>query len=213
MKHLYFFLVLTAVIVSFLHVGNHGRGTQMTERVQAAQVSPVNIPNNHIPDDHSLTGPGQTVRGHQGELTLLARKPVYDAYHLGGVALIINEVKVMHFIPNVSERDFFNSYTTAKEFDFIKIDIEIVNENPKTVQFNPIETIQIGNESISLKDLFGDAGMTGLIEGGETKTGQLCFIKNNDANVDKIEIATSDVVGVNEEILNEAIELEINMGP
>lgn len=217
LKNLLFILIAASILTGCLYdqIGTSGSNIEKSITVAAhASSGPAYVPNPQIADDRTLTIPGQVANDPKGELTLKSVKQVDELYHFGGVELIIKNIKIMHFIPANSFRDFYLPYTSDNEFDFIKMEIEIINANPNAVNFTPIALLNINEQQFTWEDDFYLENLNGRIGGGETKIGNLGFIiddHNGQKVGNKTYFMTSDVVGVDKAIINKAIDVEINL--
>lgn len=221
MKNLFFVLFVLALLAGCINVlmiemtnyehPNHAAAESMkkTETMEAPKYQQL-IPSPNVPDDLKLIRSGQSITSQKGKLTLKSILPVNKVYLLNGIEFIINDVKIMHFKPNTSLNEFFHLYTDKNEFDFIKINVELVNSKSEKVNFSPIASLNFNSQHLIAEDDFYQENLNGDIAGGETKTGSLGFIlQNPPAKINKIDITTSDVVGPKMRVMYTAKQIHL----
>nr|WP_279326126.1 hypothetical protein [Bacillus sp. FJAT-47783] len=171
------------------------------------------IPNPQVTDDRSLINVGDTYRDEKGEAQLKAMIPVHKNEQIGPIELTIKHVKVIHLIPDYSLIDYFHGLTHEKEFDFVKVQVEMKNSSDKEVYFAPIALLETSTgESFDWNHDIYLENLNGPIKGNETKAGNLGFIleKRYDGNIKSIQFMTSDVVDEQQNKMSEAEEIKIN---
>lgn len=156
-----------------------------------------------VPSDGQLVEPGESVADGKGMLTLMAASPVYDSFLLGGVDFIVKDVKLLKFNPTYSK-----GLPQEAELEFIKIDVEIVNTNPFSVHFNPVETIRINGTEIPSGNEFLLENMSGILQAGSTRTGSLGYLVEETGRLD-VEILSSDVTAKGHEVVSKAANFKV----
>jgi hypothetical protein len=155
------------------------------------------------PPFEELINPGDSVTGGKGMLTMLAASPVYDLFLLGGLEFIVKDVKLMEFKPLRKEAG-----PPSSELIFIKIDVELVNQNPFPVNFNPIEKLTVNGRPLLQKTELLHENMDGMIGGGETKTGSIGYLLPA-ASSYSIAAATSNVTDMDDKKITKAASFKV----
>jgi len=156
-----------------------------------------------IPSDGQLIEPGESVADGKGMLTLMAASPVYDSFLLGGVDFIVKDVKLLKFNPTYSK-----GLDEEAELEFIKVDVEIVNTNPFSVYFNPVETIRINGTELPSEDEFLLEKISGILQAGSTMTGSLGYLVKETGSLD-VDIQTSEVTAKGREVVSKAANFKV----
>ncbi|RHW33359.1 hypothetical protein D1B31_20810 [Neobacillus notoginsengisoli] len=212
MKNLFFILVLLGVLSGF-YAGEPLEQEEIESyqtdgssfHAEASEI-PWNTTNEReplYPSDGQLNEPGDTVADGKGMLTLMAASPVYDSFLLGGVDFIVKDVKLLKFIPTRS-----NGLNLESELEFIKVDVEIVNANPFSVQFNPVETIRVNGTEMPAENEFLLENMGGLMKAGETKTGSLGYLIEETGTLE-VDIQSSNVSAKGNELISKAARFKV----
>ncbi|CEG25844.1 hypothetical protein [Bacillus sp. B-jedd] len=156
-----------------------------------------------VPADGQLIEPGESVADGKGMLTLMAASPVYDSFFLGGVDFIVKDVKLLKFKPTHSKGLHEDS-----ELEFIKVDVEIVNTNPFSVHFNPVETIRINGTEIPSENEFLLENMGGILKAGSTRTGSVGYLVE-ETGILEVEIQSSDVTAKGHNLVSKAATFKV----
>lgn len=219
MKKISFFLILLLVLTGCSSVNNtenKATGDQVktidqTEKNQNVKKD-VYVPNPQITDDINLVTVGETVTDDKGELTLKSYKRINKAVNIGGVEMVLKEVKLMHFVPNYSMIDFFHSYTHEEEFDFLKVGIEVKNTSDKDMKFTPVAFVKTSNGELKTweDDIFLEE-LNGEIQSNNGKKGNMGFILENTHDIKSIEILTSDVLNNVDESVEKAKTIKVDI--
>lgn len=165
-------------------------------------------PNPQVTDDRTLLEVGQTVLDEKGEATLKAIKHINKTYTIGSIELSVKDMKVIHLIPDYSLIDYYHELTQDKEFDFVKIFVEVTNTGQKNLNFAPIAmiTTSAGEKMDWEKDIYLEE-ISGELEANITKKGNLGFLIKKDVNW--IEITTSDVYDENKNKIYNAQKIKL----
>jgi Domain of unknown function (DUF4352) len=165
-----------------------------------------------VTSDAGLEKPGQTYSDRKGEITLKEFKKIDQHYKLGTVDYYIKEIKVLHYRPDYSMIDFFHAQTHDEEFDFIKVSVEIKNEDNQSVKFAPVALLETntGYQSDWEKDIYLEE-LHGNLNGNGHKRGSLGFImeEGEAEKLTTITLQTSDVMDGNDKILHDAEKMTI----
>ncbi|OCA83317.1 hypothetical protein A8F94_19660 [Bacillus sp. FJAT-27225] len=155
------------------------------------------------PPIERLQEPGDSIMGGKGMLTMLAASPVYDLFLLGGLEFIVKDVKLMEFKPLRNEDGL-----PASELIFVKIDAEIVNQNPFPVKFNPIDKLIVNGRPLREKTELLHENMDGIIGGGETKIGSIGYLLPASDSY-SIAARTSNVTDLNNNEITKATSFKV----
>ena len=166
--------------------------------------------NPQVTDDRTLLEIGQSVSDEKGEATLKAVNPVNETYEIGPIRLSVKDMKLIHLIPDYSLIDYFHVLTHDKEFDFVKVFVEIENTSDEKINFAPIALIETSSgEKLDWgKDIYLE-GLNGEIDGNSTKKGNLGFIIDSSKDLEWIELTTSDVFDKAENKINDSQTIKI----
>ena len=219
MKKISFFLILLLVLTGCSSVNNtenKATGDQVktidqTEKNQNVKKD-VYVPNPQITDDINLVTVGETVTDDKGELTLKSYKRINKTVNIGGVEMVLKEVKLMHFVPDYSMIDFFHSYTHEEEFDFLKVGIEVKNKSDEDIKFSPVAYVKTSKGELKTweDDIFLEE-LNGEIQSNNVKKGNLGFILENTNDIKSIEILTSDVLNNVDESIEKPKTLKVDI--
>lgn len=164
--------------------------------VDEPKTSNINVPNPQVTDDSTLKKVGDTVTDRKGELTLKAVKEVNKHLTLGGIQYTINDIKLLHYVPDYSMIDFFHPYTHEEEFDFVKIGIKIENTSKVNYHFAPVALMKVnGSIHKTWEDDFYLEELNGEIAAGQLKKGNVGFIVDELDGLIQVEILSGDLVG------------------
>ncbi|MCZ8538225.1 membrane lipoprotein lipid attachment site-containing protein [Paenisporosarcina quisquiliarum] len=211
MKKLSFFLILLLVLTGCSSVNNtENKAGDQVKTIDQTQKNlnvkkDVYVPNPQITDDINLVTVGETVTDDKGELTLKSYKRINKAVNIGGIEMVLKEVKLMHFVPDYSMIDFFHSYTHEEEFDFLKVEIEVKNTSDEDMKFTPVAFVKTSNGELKTweDDIFLEE-LNGEIQSNNVKKGNMGFILENTNDIKSIEILTSDVLNNVDESIEKA---------
>ncbi|MGB3260724.1 DUF4352 domain-containing protein [Paenisporosarcina sp.] len=219
MKKLSFFLILLLVLTGCSSV-NNTENKATGDQVKTIDKSEKNlnvkkdvyVPNPQITDDINLVTVGETVTDDKGELTLKSYKRINKTVNIGGVEMVLKEVKLMHFVPDYSMIDFFHSYTHEEEFDFLKVGIEVKNTSDEDMKFTPVAFVKTSNGELKTweDDIFLEE-LNGEIQSNNVKKGNMGFILENTNDIKSIEILTSDVLNNVDESIEKAKTIKVDI--
>jgi len=219
MKKLSFFLIHLIVLTgcsSVNNIENKATGDQVktidqTEKNQNVKKD-VYVPNPQITDDINLETVGETATDDKGELTLKSYKRINKTVNIGGVEMVLKEVKLMHFVPDYSMIDFFHSYTHEEEFDFLKVGIEVKNKSDENKKFTPVAFVKTSNGELKTweDDIFLEE-LNGEIQSNSVKKGNMGFILENTSDIKSIEFLTSDVLNNVDESVEKAKTIKVDI--
>jgi hypothetical protein len=219
MKKLSFFLILLLVLTGCSSV-NNAENKATGDQVKTIDKSEKNlnvkkdvyVPNPQITDDINLVTVGETVTDDKGELTLKSYKRINKTVNIGGVEMVLKEVKLMHFVPDYSMIDFFHSYTHEEEFDFLKVGIEVKNTSDEDMKFTPVAFVKTSNGELKTweDDIFLEE-LNGEIQSNNVKKGNMGFILENTNDIKSIEILTSDVLNNVDESIEKAKTIKVDI--
>ncbi|WP_043930911.1 hypothetical protein [Bacillus sp. EB01] len=200
-----FFMLIVVCILSGFYGGYPGYDGQKVEDVSpSAQVTVDSEEKQAVyPPFEKLQKPGDSVTGGKGMLTMLAASPVYDLFLLSGLEFIVKDVKLMEFKPLRKHDDPPNG-----ELIFIKIDVELVNQNPFPVKFNPIEKLTVNGKPLIEKTELLHENMDGMIGGGETKMGSIGYLLPASSSY-SIAAKTSNVTDMNNNEITKAASFKV----
>jgi hypothetical protein len=239
MKKTYLFLFLPAVIICFLSACSAAAGSnenkekkaallvegESVEATEDANKAVSYRPNPQVTDDKMLTEIGQKHRDAKGEATLKQIKEINKTYMIGPVKLIVKEAKIIHLIPDYSMIDYFHVLTHKKEFNFVKVWVEIENTSEQPVHFAPIALFETstGEKFDWQKDIYLE-GLNGNLEADAVKKGNLGFILNAGSHdeehseesqteelPDWVTLITSDVFDKEEKLIEKSQEIRIGL--
>lgn len=152
--------------------------------------------NPQIPDDRTLTKKGDTLQAEKGFLTLEAANFQTETIHIGDVTLTVHDTKRMTLEPDYSMIDYFHMLTEETEFSIVKAFVTIKNEGKEPVVFSPVAQIESAHDTQTYeRDIYLD-DVTGKINPGETKQGNIGYIIDPTAN--KWTVQTTPVYDVHE---------------
>jgi len=168
--------------------------------------------NPQVTDDRTLLKAGDTVTDEKGEATVKELAFPDETYEMGSVKLHIKDVKRIHLKPDYSLIDYFHMLTHEEEFDFVKLFVEIENTSNEQLNYAPIAMIETSTgETIDWeKDIYLE-DLNGVIEGNETKSGNLGFILDSTEDLEWIEITTSDVYDKDQNKIKGAEKIKIEL--
>ncbi|MGE6487059.1 DUF4352 domain-containing protein [Paenisporosarcina sp. NPDC076898] len=219
MKKISFFLILLLVLTGCSSVNNTENKTtgdqvktiDQTEKNQNVKKD-VYVPNPQITDDINLETVGETVTDDKGELTLKSYKRINKTVNIGGVEMVLKEVKLMHFVPDYSMIDFFHSYTHEEEFDFLKVGIEVKNTSDEDMKFTPVAFVKTSNGELKTweDDIFLEE-LNGELQSNSDKKGNMGFILENTSDIKSIEFLTSDVLNNVDESVEKAKTIKVDI--
>ena len=191
--------------------GDPVKTIDQTEKVQSVKKD-VYVPNPQITDDINLVTVGETVTDDKGELTLKSYKNINKTVNMGGVEMVLTEAKLMHYVPDYSMIDFFHAYTHEEEFDFVKVGIEVKNTSNEDIKFTPVAFVKTSSGELKTweDDIFLEE-LTGEIQTNGGKKGNIGFIVENTDDIKSIEILTSDVVNNEDESIEKAKTIKVDM--
>ncbi|WP_423407033.1 DUF4352 domain-containing protein [Heyndrickxia sp. MSNUG] len=168
------------------------------------------VPNPQVTDDSTLKKAGDTVTDRKGELTLKAIKKVNKHFTLEGIQYTINDIKLIHYVPDYSMIDFFHPYTHEEEFDFVKMGIEIENTSKENYHFAPVALMKVnGSIHKTWEDDFYLEELNGEIAAGQMKKGSVGFIVDELDGLSEIEILSGDLVGADKKKKASPVRLTI----
>jgi hypothetical protein len=173
------------------------------------------VNNPQAPDDRSLQKVGQTFEDLDGEITLKAIQKVNKPYLIGPIELMIENVKVLNYYPSPDLIDFFHEFTHhEKNFNYVKIDLAILNTSGNKLNFAPVSYIETNTgEKKSWEEDFYMEGLYGNIEGTQRKQGSLGFVLNETPmnELKSIKIVTSPVFNGEKVIISKEKEITIRL--
>ncbi|MFJ7933275.1 DUF4352 domain-containing protein [Sporosarcina sp. NPDC096371] len=212
MRKLYFILLFVAL--AGCSTGNNPEEQAAVSRTQKPPLEmnkDVFVPSPHITDDRNLVKIGESVTDSKGGLILKQSKIVNQDIQVGPVKLSINDIKVMQFTPAHSMVDFFHAQTHEKVFDFVKIEVEVNNSSKEPIIFNPIAFLNTNSgEHKTWEDDIYVEELQGEIAPNDVKKGNIGFILENTADIQSIELLTSDVLHTDEEIIAQAQSIKVD---
>ncbi|WP_423800369.1 DUF4352 domain-containing protein [Neobacillus sp. SAB-20_R2A] len=184
------------------------------DKNRAKSLSDVYVPNPQVSDDTKLLNVGQTIEDSKGKATLKGIASLNQVLTVGPVEMKIKNVKLVHNMPTYSLMDYFHYYTeNYEEFDFIKVEVELVNKSDQTVHFGPIAHLNTSNgETKNFEDDFYIEYLGGEIEPKGSKQGALGFIvEKSSPDVNWIEIQTSDVLDQDHKEIGKSQKVKIEL--
>ncbi|PGV52223.1 hypothetical protein [Bacillus sp. AFS037270] len=196
-------------------VSDNKKDNSNNEKSRAKTLSDIYVPNPQVSDDTNLLQVGQTIKDSKGTINLKKIAAQNKNYTIGPIEMRIKNVKIIHNMPTYSLMDYFHYYTEDYEkFDFIKVEVELVNKSDQTVHFGPIAHLTTSNgETRTFEDDFYIEYLGGEMEPKGSKQGALGFIvKKSTPEIKWIDIQTSDVLDQNHKELGKSqnINIEFN---
>ncbi|PFO01380.1 hypothetical protein COJ85_16815 [Bacillus sp. AFS076308] len=196
-------------------VSDNKKDNSNNEKSRAKTLSDIYVPNPQVSDDTNLLQVGQTIKDSKGTINLKEIAAQNKNYTIGPIEMRIKNVKIIHNMPTYSLMDYFHYYTEDYEkFDFIKVEVELVNKSDQTVHFGPIAHLTTSNgETRTFEDDFYIEYLGGEMEPKGSKQGALGFIvKKSTPEIKWIDIQTSDVLDQNHKELGKSqnINIEFN---
>lgn len=213
MRHLFSVLVLTVFLVGFCNEPSINRYNQ-NSMSKAVYLKEKNLksktPSALLPTEKDFSASGDSISSFFGTLTLKKNIPINKLYLLDGIEYIVNDIKIIHFHPAQGHEHLFKEYTNLREFDFIKMNVEMVNTKPKTVKFTPIISLYADKFFISgEKDIYQEK-ISGNLKGGETKKGNIGFILPTPyEQVNQINITSSAVIDLDNTVRKSPVTLPV----
>ncbi|MEH7416240.1 hypothetical protein V7266_13225 [Neobacillus drentensis] len=196
------------------HETESQNNSSVKEDNRAKSLSDIYVPNPQVSDDTELLQVGQTIKDSKGTITLKEIAAQNKNYTIGPVEMRIKNVKLIHNMPTYSLMDYFHYYTESyEEFDFIKLEVELVNKSDQTVHFGPVAHLTTSNdETRSFEDDFYLEYLGGEIEPKGSKQGTLGFIiEKSTPAINWAEIQTSDVLDQNHKELGKSQTIKIDL--
>ena len=196
------------------HVSENQNHSTKKEKNRAKSLSDIYVPNPQVSNDTELLQVGQTIKDSKGTITLKEIAAQNRSYMLGPIEMRIKNVKLIHNIPTYSLMDYFHYYTeNYEEFDFIKVEVELVNKSDQTVHFGPVAHLTTSNgESKTFKDDFYIEYLGGEIDPHGSKQGALGFIvKKSTPDLKWIDIQTSKVLDEKHKELGKSQSIKIDL--
>ncbi|MBT2730411.1 hypothetical protein J7E63_26625 [Bacillus sp. ISL-75] len=184
------------------------------EKNRAKSLSDIYIPNPQVSNDTELLQVGQTIKDSKGTITLKEIAAQNKIYTVGPIDLRIKNVKLIHNMPTYSLMDYFHYYTEDyEEFEFIKVEVELVNKSDQTVHFGPVAHLTTSNGGIkTFEDDFYIEYFGGELEPKGSKQGALGFIvKKSTPDIKWIAIQTSEVLDENHKELGNSQNIKIKL--
>ncbi|PLS01169.1 DUF4352 domain-containing protein [Neobacillus cucumis] len=184
------------------------------ENNRAKSLSDIYVPNPQVSNDTELLQVGQTLKDSKGTITLKEIAAQNKSYTIGPIEMRIKNVKLIHNMPTYSLMDYFHYYTeNYEEFDFIKVEVELVNKSDQTVHFGPVAHLTTSNgETKTFEDDFYIEYLGGEMEPKGSKQGALGFIvKKSTPDIKWAAIQTSDVLDENHKELGKSQRIKIDL--
>ncbi|WP_160719428.1 DUF4352 domain-containing protein [Bacillus sp. USDA818B3_A] len=195
------------------HATESKDNNSVKENNRAKSLSDIYVPNPQVSDDTELLQAGQTIKDSKGTITLKGIAAQNRTYTIGPVEMRIKNVKLIHNMPTYSLMDYFHYYTESyEEFDFVKVEVELVNKSNQTVHFGPVAHLTTSNgETRSFEDDFYIEYLGGQIDPKGSKQGALGFIlEKSTPAIQWAEIKTSDVLDENHKELGKSQTIKID---
>lgn len=192
----------------------HTKIASNIEKNRAKSLNDVYVPNPQVSDDTNLLKVGQKLKDEKGEITLLGIASLNKTFTIGSIELKIKNVKLIQNSPTYSLMDYFHYYTERYEkFQFVKVEVELVNKASEKVNFGPVSQLQTSNNEVkAFHDDFYIEYLGGEIGPNASKQGALGFIVENIApSPDWFEIKTSDVLDSNKQVVGKAQKIKIQL--
>ncbi|MBO9128936.1 hypothetical protein [Bacillus sp. 165] len=180
--------------------------------VRAKSLSEIYVVNPQVPDDTTLLQVGQTIKDSKGTVTLKGIATLNETVSIGPIQMKIKNVKLIHNLPVYSLMDYFHYYTEHyEEFDFVKVEVELINLSSETVHFGPIAHLNTSNEERKdFDDDFYIEYLGGVLEPKGSKQGALGFIVEKSApDLQWIEIITSDALSKDRKEIGKSQEIKV----
>lgn len=184
------------------------------EKNRAKSLNDIYVPNPEVSDDTKLLKVGQKIKDEKGEVTLDGIASLNKSFTIGPVEMKIKNVKLIKNLPTYSLMDYFHYYTESYEnFQFVKIEVELVNASDEKVNFGPVAHLKTSNnEERVFKDDFYIEYLGGEIKPNGSKQGALGFIvAKNSPKLDWVEITTSDVLDQDKKVIGKAQKMKIDL--
>lgn len=129
-----------------------------TQNVSAQADSKINEYqlNPQVTDDRSLQKVNQTFADDKGEAVLKDIKNVNKTYDIGSsIELTVRDMKLIYLRPDYNMIDYFHVLTHDKEFDVVKVFVEIKNKSSEKVNYAPIALLKTNTgETFDWKRIF-----------------------------------------------------------
>ena len=180
---------------------------------RAKSLSDIYVPNPQVSDDTKLLTKGQTIQDDKGEVTLNAIASLNKKMTIGPIEMKIKNVKLIKNLPTYSLMDYFHYYTENYEnFQFVKVEVEIVNRSNETLHFGPVAHLTTSNkEEKAFKDDFYIEYLGGEIGPNRSKQGAMGFIvEKSSPEIKWVEMTTSDVLNVKHKTIEKAQKIKVN---
>lgn len=184
------------------------------EKNRAKSLSDIYVPNPQVSNDTKLLKVGQKLKDDKGEITLEGKATLNKTFTIGSVEMKIKNVKLIQNSPTYSLMDYFHYYTESYEnFQFVKVEVELVNKSNEKVNFGPVSHLRTSNnEEKAFHDDFYIEYLGGEIEPNASKQGALGFIiEKTSPSLDWVEITTSDVLDSNKKVVGKAQKFKIHL--
>lgn len=192
----------------------HTKIASNIEKNRAKSLSDVYVPNPQVSDDTNLLKVGQKLKDEKGEITLQGKASLNKTFSIGSIEMKIKNVKVIQNSPTYSLMDYFHYYTERYEkFQFVKVEVELVNRTDEKVNFGPVSHLKTSNNEVkAFHDDFYIEYLGGEIGPNASKQGALGFIvEKTSPSLDWVEITTSDVLDSNKQVVGKAQKIKINL--
>ncbi len=184
------------------------------EKNRAKSLSDIYVPNPQVSDDTNLLKVGQKIKDEKGEITLKGKASLNKTFTIGSVEMKIKNVKLIQNSPTYSLMDYFHYYTESYEkFQFVKVEVELVNKSDEKVNFGPVSHLKTSNNEVkAFHDDFFIEYLGGEIGPNASKQGALGFIvEKTTPSLDWVELTTSDVLDSNKKVVGKAQRIKINL--
>lgn len=196
------------------HTSEKKNDSSAKEKNRAKSLSEIYVSNPQVSDDTDLLEVGQSIKDDKGTVTLKGIASLNKTFTIGPVEMKIKNVKLIHNLPTYSLMDYFHYYTeNYEEFDFVKVEVELVNKSDQAVHFGPIAHLNTSNgETRNFEDDFYIEYLGGEIEANGSKQGALGFIvEKSNPNLEWIDITTSDVLDKDKKEIGKAQNIKIDL--
>lgn len=183
------------------------------EKQRAKSLEDVYVPNPQVPDDTNLVKVGESLKDEKGEATLKEMAALHKTFQVGPIELKVKNVKVIHNVPSYSLMDYFHSFTEHhEEFDYVKVEVEMINHAEQPVHFAPVAQMKTSNgDEMTFADDFYIEYLSGELQGHGSKQGALGFIIEKPADeLASLEFITGDVLDENEKKLAEPVKIKVD---
>jgi len=184
-----------------------------TNQHKAKSLSDIYVPNPQVTDDTKLLKIGQILKDDKGEVTLNGLAALNKSFHIGPIDMKIKNVKLIHNLPTYSLMDYFHYYTEHyEEFEFVKVEVELINHSSENVRFGPVSHLTTSNnEEKVFKDDFYIEYLGGEIVANSSKQGALGFIvEKTSPRLNWLEITTSDVLDDNQKVIQKGQRIKVD---